>query len=53
MGKGHFLSGGIRNSSVMLSNFFCNNTKFIVNATGIWYNIEIIGKETLPKDNKT
>lgn len=37
----------------MLSNFFCNNTKFVLNATGIWYNIEIIGKETLPKANKT
>lgn len=50
MGKGCFCHEGLENSCY--ANFFCNNTKFILNAIGIWYNIEILGKETLPKANK-
>lgn len=35
------------------NNFYYNNSKFILNATGIWYNTEVIGKVILPEANKT
>lgn len=45
MGKGHFCWEGL-NSSVIVSDFYCNNTTFTLNNTGIWCNTEIIGKIT-------
>lgn len=51
--QGHLCREGLENYSVIISNFYCNNIKFILNATWIWCNTEVIGKVTLPEANKT
>lgn len=53
MGKGHFCWDGLENSLVMLSDFHCNNTNFMLNTIGIRCNAEIIGKIALSEVNKT
>ena len=53
MGKGRFCWGGSNNSCVIVSDFYCNNTEFTLNNTGIWCNPEIIGKITSPEAHKT
>lgn len=42
----------LENSSVILSNFCCKDTKFILNATQVWCNTENIGKKALPEVNE-
>lgn len=40
-GKGHFCWEGLENSSVTLSDFYCINTNFTLNTTGIWCNTKV------------
>lgn len=53
MGKECFCWDGLENSPVILSDFYCNNTNFMLDTTGIWCNTEIIGKIALSEVNKT
>lgn len=53
MGKGRFCWEGLENSSAKPSYFYRNNTKFMLNTTGIECNIEIIGEITLRLEKQT
>ena len=52
-GKGAFLFGRVREFPFILSDFYCNNTKFMLNTTGIWCNTKIIAKIILSRVDKT
>ena len=53
MGKGRFSWEGAMNHIIQLSDHYCDQTKFIMNSSNIWYDTDVVDKVHLLETNKT